>query len=243
MKTNRLLFALVLISLMLTACGSRARVGALQSESQSVELGAASSVRVEIELGAGDLEMTGEAEKLLEADFNYNVARLKPELEYTDGTLVLRQPDVRGLPVLRDITDYRNEWDLRLNDDVPIDLHVDMGAGNSDLQLAGLSLTRLEVSLGAGISTIDLSGDWVRDLDVTIDTGAADITVRLPADVGVRVEVEDGPHMIEAPDLKQNGDVYTNAAYGVSEVTLHVDMESGIGRINLEVEETAAASD
>jgi hypothetical protein len=242
MKTNQLLIAIGLIAAMLLAsCGSQARVGALQTESQSVELGDAQSVRVEINFGAGDLKLTAGAEKLLEADFAYNVAKLKPVVEYTDGTLVVRQPDISGLPDLRDITDYRNEWGLRLYDKVPMDLSVDMGAGTSDLQLAGLSLTRLDVSLGAGEYTLDLSGDWARDLDVTIDAGAADINVRLPRDVGARVKVESGPHTIEATGLTQDGDVYTNAAYGLSDVTLRVDLEAGIGQINLVVEEAEKA--
>ena len=94
MKTNRILISLVLLgALLLSGCSSRARVGALRTESQSVELGDAKSVRVEVNLGAGNLEVAGGAEKLMEADFNYNVARLKPEVEYTDGTLVVRQPD------------------------------------------------------------------------------------------------------------------------------------------------------
>jgi len=235
MKTNHLLIALVLVAaLLLTGCGSGARVGALQSVSQSVELGDAKSVRVEINVGAGDLKVTGGAEKLLEADLTYNVAELKPELEYTDGTLVVRQPNVEGLPVLRGITDYRNEWGLRLYDQVPMDLRVDMGGGVSDLQLASLSLTRLDVILGAGKSTIDLNGDWARDLDATINAGAADVSVRLPRDTGVRVEVDRGPAMIEASGLRQDGDVYTNAAYGVSKMTLHVRIKAGIGRISLE---------
>jgi hypothetical protein len=244
MKPNHLLINLVLFAaLLLAGCSSRARVGALRSESQSVELGDAESVRVKILLGAGDVEVTGGAEKLLEADFTYNVADQKPEVTYKNGTLVVRQPNIDGLPDLRGITDYRNEWGLRLNDQVPMDLFVDMGGGVSNLQLAGLSLTRLDVILGAGISTIDLSGDWVRDLDVTIETGAADITVRLPREVGARVEVESGPHTIETTGLTQDGEVYTNAAYGVSEVTLQVNVEAGIGQINLQVEQAAATPD
>jgi outer membrane murein-binding lipoprotein Lpp len=238
MKTKHLLIALVLLAaLPLVGCSSKARVGTLRTESQSVELGDAKSVRVEIDLGAGNLEVTGGAEKLLEADFTYNVAKLKPEVDYTDGTLVVRQPDVKGLPALRGVTDYRNEWDLRLSDEVPMDLSVDVGGGVSDLQLAGLSLTGLDVSLGAGEVTVDLSGNWVRDLDVTIDAGAANVSVRLPGDVGVRVSVESGPHTIEVTGLTKDGDVYTNAAYGVSEVTLQVALNAGIGRINLVVEE------
>jgi hypothetical protein len=244
MKKNHILITFVLsTALVLANCSSGARVGELQTESQSVELGDAKSVRVEINMGAGNLQVTGGADKLLESDFVYNVAKLKPEVMYADGTLVVEQPDVDGLPVLQGITGFRNEWDLHLFDGVPIDLSVDLGAGTGNLKLGELSLTGLDVSLGAGEYMIDLSGDWARDLDVTMDTGAANISLRLPRDVGVRVEVEFGPSMIEARGLTQDGNVYTNAAYGVSESTLHVDMEAGIGQINLEVEEDQTQGD
>lgn len=244
MKTRYLLMNLGLMAAMLLAsCGSQARVGSLRTESQSVELRDAEAVRVEIAFGAGNLKLTGGAEKLLEAGFTYNVASLKPEVEYTNDTLVIRHPEVRGLPALQGIKDYRNEWNLRLNDELPMDLQVNMGAGTSVLQLAGLPLTKLDVSLGAGESSIDLSGDWARDLNVTIDAGAADITVRLPSEVGTRVVVEAGPHTIEATSLTKDGNAYTNATYGLSEVTLRVNLEAGIGQINLEVEEAAAMHD
>jgi len=239
MKTKHLLINVVLLAaLLLASCSSDdVRVGELRTESKSVELGDAKPVNVEINLGAGDLVVTGGAKKLLEADFTYNVAKLKPEVEFTDGTLVVQHPDVRGYRTLQDIKDLRNEWDLRLNNDVPMNLSLDMGAGTSDLQLAGLSLTGLDIILGAGKSTVDLSGGWRRDLDVTINTGAANITVRLPKDIGVRVEVETAIGTIDAPGLKQDGNVYTNAAYGVSDVTLQINLEAGIGKINLEVKE------
>ena len=77
--------ALVLLgALLLAGCSSRLRVGELKTESQSVELGDAKPVNVEINFGAGDLRVNGGAEKLLEANFTYNVARLKPEVESTD---------------------------------------------------------------------------------------------------------------------------------------------------------------
>ncbi len=239
MKTKHLLIYVVLLAaLLLASCSSAdVRVGELRTESKSVEPGDAKSVRVKMVLGAGDLVVTGGAKKLLEADFTYNVAKLKPEVEFTDGTLVVQHPDVRGYRTLQDIKDFRNEWDLRLNNDVPMNLSLDMGAGTSDLQLAGLSLTGLDIMLGAGKSTVDLSGGWRRDLDVTINTGAANITVRLPRDVGVRVEAVAGVGRIEASGLKQDGNAYTNEAYGTSEVTLRINILTGIGQINLEVVE------
>lgn len=235
------LFAALLLPavLLLAGCAPRARVGAMQTETQSVELGDAGPVRVEVDFGAGELNVAGGSEKLLEAGFNYNVARLKPEVKYTDGTLVIRQPEVRGLPALQNITDYHYEWDLLLNAAVPMDLRVHMGAGTGDLRLAGLSLTGLDVDLGAGEYTIDLSSGWERDLEAAIDSGAADLTLRLPSDVGVRVWVEDGPHTTETSGLMKAENVYTNAAYGVSDVTLEVTLSTGIGWIYLEVVEPA----
>jgi hypothetical protein len=224
------------VVLLIAGCASKPRVGETRTESRSVELGDAEAVRVEIVMGAGELGVTDGAEKLLEADFTYNVAELKPEVAYTGGTLVVKQPEVEGLPALQGITGFRNEWDLRLHDGTPMNLKVDLGAGNSDLKLAGLSLTGLEVSQGAGKSSVDLSGDWASDSRGAIDVGAADLTVRLPKDVGVRVEVEAGVGTINAPGMTKDGNVYTNAAYGVSDVTLQLDIQAGVGRVNLEVE-------
>src|SRR5512142_2497614 len=202
MKTRLVWIAISLLAaLLLASCSSDARVGALQSESKSVELGDAGSAREEVNMGAGDLEVTGGAAKLMEADFKYNVARLKPEVEYTRGTLVVSQPEIEGLPVLRDIGDFRNEWNLRLQKNVPMDLSVEIGGGTSDLRLAGLSLTRLAVKVNAGTSTLDLNGDWTHDLDVTIDASAADMTVLLPKNIGVRVVIDPGAAVIEAPGL------------------------------------------
>lgn len=224
-------------AVLLAGCFSRARVGELRTEAESVELGGADAVRVEIDFGAGDLTVAGGAGQLLEADFAYNVAELKPEVEYDDGTLVVRQPPTDGLPVLQGISDFRNEWDLRLYDDVPMDLRVKVGAGTSDLQLAGLALTGLDVSFGAGEYAVDLSGDWAHDLDVTIEAGATDLRLGLPSEVGVRVDIDDGPHTVEADGLTQSGNSYTNAAYGSAEVTLRVNLDAGPGQIHLEVEE------
>jgi N-terminal domain of toast_rack, DUF2154 len=234
---HSLLLVVIGAAVLLAGCRPSVRVGALRTESQSVDLGEAASVRVEILMGAGELAVSGGAEELMQADFAYNVAELKPEVTYGNDTLTVRQPEGIGLPVLQNIEDFQNEWGLRLNDEVPMDLTVDMGAGSTALQLGGLSLTQLEVTLGACDGTIDLTGDWVQDLDVTIDVGAANINVLLPSDVGVRVEVNAGPTAIQTSGLTQEGSVYVNAAYGVSGVTLHVSLDTGIGQVNLEVVE------
>jgi hypothetical protein len=232
----------------------------LKTESQTVELGGATSVRVEIDMGAGELDVTGGAAELLEADFTYNVAELKPEVDYGGCTLSVRTPDVdEGIGSLWDLDDYRYEWDLRLNDDVPMEMRVNVGAGRTDLKLGSLSLTKVDVNggagtvtldvagasslttlvanVGAGGVTVDLTGDWQNDLDAEINGGAGKITVRLPRGVGVRVDVERGVGKVNASGLRIDGDDYVNDAYGESEVTLEISIKSGVGEINLELGE------
>jgi hypothetical protein len=234
MKTQRILFIFLLVGAMLLAsCNPALSVGALRTESKSVKLGDAKSVRIDINFGAGVLEVTGGAGDLLDADFTYNVAKLKPQVEYADGSLTITQPETTGMPALLGVTNFRNEWGLRLGNEVPMDLSVNMGGGTSNLKLSGLSLSGLDITLGAAQGTIDLSGAWTHNLDVMIDAGASNITVLLPKDVGVHVVVDRGPTMIDAQGLVQDGDVYTNAAYDVSGVTMHIDLITGIGIVSL----------
>jgi hypothetical protein len=230
---RRFVVLLISAAVFLSSCGNQ-EVGELQRESQLVDLENAQSVRAELRMGAGELNLTGGADALLEADFTYNVADWKPEVNYEvsgdEGELNVEQGD--GVRVGGDA---RNEWDLRFNDDVPIDLRVEMGAGESGLDLDSLTLTGLDLTMGAGETTVDLTGDYDRDLNVSIEGGVGEATVRLPGQVGVRVNAEGGLGKINAEDLQREGEAYVNDAYGDSDVTLNVDVRGGVGRIKLEV--------
>ena len=64
--------------------------------------------------------------------------------------------------------DVRNEWGVRLSEDVPVDLTVQMGGGVGNLDLDNLDLTGLNLDVGAGSTRVDLSGDWGRDLNAVV---------------------------------------------------------------------------
>ena len=222
------------------ACGTQRggtqQVGEMQRESQSIQAENAQSVRANLRMGAGELNLTGGADQLMEADFAYNVPDWKPKVNYDVsgdmGELTVRQGDGGGV---RLGGDARNEWDIRFNDEVPTNLSVQMGAGESDLDLDDLTLTGLELEMGAGRTTIDLTGDYERDFVASIQGGVGQATVQLPSEVGVRVEAQGGLGEINAEGLQKEGEAYVNDAYGDSEDTLDVDIQGGVGQINLEV--------
>jgi hypothetical protein len=214
-------------------------VGELQTESQSVKLGDAKTVRAEIHMGAGEMKLAGGARELLEADFSYNVARWKPEVEYsvsgTRGLLTIRQPEGSHGP--KGPRHY--EWDLHFNNKVPLELSVHLGAGKSELSLGSLALTDLRLETGVGETVVDLTGDWKNNLEAHIKGGVGKVSLRLPRDVGVQVRAEKGIGEIRAGELRKTDGAYVNEAYGKSPVTLHINVEAGIGEINLELAETS----
>ncbi len=253
------LLILISLSIVAAACDKGVRVGDLQTRSQTVESGDASSVDVDIQMGAGQLEVSGGANDLLEASYTYNVKELNPQATYAVGRLEVRDSDVReGIRSLFDLDEYRNEWDLRFNESVPMEMNIDLGAGRSNLTLGALALTglnidggagdvnldlngsrllsRLDFTMGAGEVTVDLTGEWQNDLDATLEGGLGKITVKLPSNIGVRIDVETGIGGVNASGLSKDGNIYTNDAYGVSGVTLRIDLEGGIGQINLETD-------
>jgi N-terminal domain of toast_rack, DUF2154 len=222
------------------ACGTQGggtpKVGKMQRESKSVDPKDAQSARAQLEMGAGELNLTGGADKLMEGDFSYNVSDWKPKVGYDvsgeKGELVVKQGSAQGAGLSGDA---RNEWDVRLNDELPTDLVVRLGAGESDLDLDSLTLTGLDLRMGAGKTTVDLTGDYARDLDASIEGGVGQATILLPSEVGVKAKAEGGIGRIDAKGLKKVDGSYVNDAYGESDTNLSVDVKGGVGAINLKV--------
>ena len=234
------LVMLAATALLAGACGSQGgtpKVGKLQRESKSVDPKNAQSVRAQLKLGAGELNLTGGADGVMEGDFSYNVASWKPKVSYdvsgNKGELLVKQGGSRSSALTGKA---RNEWDIRMNDQLPTDLVVRLGAGESDLDLDSLTLTGLDLRMGAGKTTVDLTGDYAQSFDATIQGGVGEAKVLLPSGVGVKAKAQGGLGKIDAGEgLKKVGDSYVNDAYGESDVTLNVNVQGGVGEINLEV--------
>src|SRR5215203_7390575 len=211
-------------------------VGKLQEESKTVDLKKAQTARAQLKMGAGELNVTGGADGLMDGDFSYNVSDWKPKVSYDvngkKGELLVKQGGANSGSL---DGKARNEWDIGLNDEVSTDLVVKMGAGESNLDLDSLTLKGLNLKMGAGKSTVDLTGDYAKSFDASIQGGVGEVTVMLPSGVGVKAKAEGGLGKVNAEGLKRVGDSYVNDAYGESDVTLNVEVQGGIGEINLEV--------
>jgi hypothetical protein len=203
--------------------------GPTQHDFRAIDRDSSETVRVHVKMGAGNLRIGSGTEKLLRADFEYDVPSWKPDVQYSPGVLRISQPETSS-------THFGNnkyEWDLRLNRDVALDLDVNFGAGEAHLDLGSLSLRRVDVHMGVGSLQMDLRGNPKRNYEVSINGGVGEATVRLPSDVGIYAEARGGIGEVSARGLHRDGSTYFNDAYRKSPVTIKLDIHGGVGSIKL----------
>lgn len=231
--------AAVTAGLALVAAAGCVRVelpeGVYESAAEQVPAGDAAELDVSIGMAAGKLVVTGGAEGALDADFDFSRSAWRPVVDYdvTEGAgeLSIRTPDVPSFGLE---SNMRYDWDVQLPSDLPLALTVDMGAGEADLDLRGTMLRDIEVILGAGDATIDLSGEWTDDVTGEINTGAGSLTLKVPADVGVRiVGYQDGLGSYRADGFAQDGDALVNDAWETAEVRFDLVLRRGLGDVTV----------
>lgn len=229
-------------------------------EKKTINKDEATFVNVEVAFWGGKIDISGGARELMDANFEYSELEWKPEVDYRlknkIGNLKVSMPDAEGEINLND--EDLNQWDIRLNNDIPMDLNIKLGGGEGYYDLCNLKMNSLEIKLGggklnidlknsslprldfkavAGEAIIDLSGKWNNDLDADFVCGFGELTLKLPENIGVKVKATGIMGNVEAPGFSKDGSTYTNDAYRKAKITLYIDIFGGIGNVNLELVE------
>ena len=223
------LLALVCAAALLSGCGVTS-TGETRNETVSFDLDDSKTMRVGIRMGGGELKVTSGTAKLMEADFSYNVPEWKPVVEYKAGSgdLTLAQPGYSA-----SFGNSVNTWVVNLNKTVPLGITANLGAGEANLELGGLNLSRVELTIGAGEMNVDLRGEPTRDYSVQIRGGVGETTVQLPKDVAISATATKGIGDISIEGLEQRDGVWVNPDRIGAPVTVRIDVKGGVGQINL----------
>ena len=233
-----LAFVVVLVLLLWHGRGYARRHGFhpdAKHTTQTVDLQGAKSAHAKVAISAGELNVSGDTAHALDADFRFTDSYEEPRVDYhvadAIGEISIAQ---NSHPV--HFGNSRNEWNLRFSKTLPLELRVEMGAGQGNLNFQDVPLTRLDLHVGAGEVNVDLTGDRKTDLTADIEGGVGQANIRLPKRIGVIAQASGGIGSVRTYGLKQEGDSYTNEAYGKSPATIHLKVTGGIGEIVLNQE-------
>jgi hypothetical protein len=232
--------ASILVLALATGC---ARADEVRTERRSVELEGAESVRTDLSMRTGDILVGGGAENLMDATFTYNVPQWKPEVSYRglalQKELTVEQPDVPG-PTFGNV---QNDWEILLNDEVPMNLSVSNSSGDAQLDLGSLSLKSLFLKFSSGDVAAELGREKPLLEEVTIDSSSGDVDVDMTGEysspMGLEVDLGSGDLVMDlSGEWPQNleGDISLSSGTTTltfpTNVNVYVEAETSSGDIN-----------
>lgn len=125
---------------------------------------------------------------------------------------------------------HNPSWNIGLNAAVPMDLGFTLGAGNANLDLTSLQLSKLSVQVAVGQSTITLPSNG--NFSASIDNAIGQTILVIPQNTPVRIEASHGIASYSYPSgYSRQDDVLTSANYSESPQHINVQINQAIGSL------------
>jgi hypothetical protein len=114
-------------------------------------------------------------------------------------------------------------------------IHLKNGVGSIEaVGLGNLNFREFEFQGGVGGANLDFTGEWKQNADIHIEVGVGGVNVRMPREIGVRVEAE--KHFLSGLQLEgfnQKDSIYYSENYESAAFKVSVHVTTGIGGLKI----------
>lgn len=126
------------------------------------------------------------------------------------------------------------EWDLKLNKNIPWDITIESGASNAKIDLREIKLGSLDMDTGAG-NVILFLGDNSGYSNVYLDAGAGNIELIVPESVGIKANFSTGIGKKELGNRKwfAEGDIMISENYASAKTKIDLTVSAGVGKLEI----------
>lgn len=233
---NKKIFWVIIPLLALLSLGCRfsvnlpfteVKTGPLQTEQIQVDLpeDPEGVSNVSFLLGAGELLLNpGAGSYLVEGTISYNVTDFRPEVRLNNGRVSIEQGslDVRGIPSFSN--KIFNTWNLNLAR-VPMNLTIQAGGYQGELELGGLEIRKLEISDGASDVRVSFSDANSGEMEVfRYMTGASNIRMHGLSNANfdeMHFRSGAGNYLLDfSGDLQRDADVQIDSGFSNIKITV-----------------------
>jgi hypothetical protein len=157
-------------------------------------------LRLKVNAGVGDSRLSLSGMKLSQIDFESGVG---------EATISAYEPNAVPCEYIR----------------------LKSGVGRLDaIGLGNLNFRRLEFDGGVGGASLDFTGGWKQNADIRIQVGVGGVTIRMPREIGVKVEAEknflSGLHL---EGFNQHDSFYYSENYNKAAIRASINVITGIG--------------
>jgi hypothetical protein len=206
----------------------------LQTTNISQPLNGVKSARAELSFGAGTSKVyvLSDSSNLIEGQLQtYNSPNFSVSTSNDRATIVLG-PGPMSVPMI--FPSVSEElWNVGLNSSVTYQIDLNVGVGQSTIDLTKLDISGGEMDGGVGTSELYLPGDGKYRLG--INGGVGTIRIYVPSNLAVRAEVNGGLGSFNRlPDMQEVHDnVYETPGFSSAENAVTLIINGGVGSISM----------
>lgn len=190
--------------------------------------------KVEMELGAGDFVLKEDSSDNFFQIVTSNPRNWStPEVEtgFTNGLLSIEVDAKGSIPFGQgEKPNYQMSVGQLV---IPTDFDVKMGAGKFISNFESLDVRQFDMDLGAGEAKVEFTSDSLPD-EMDIDVGAGKLEIKLPQNIGFKIDYEIGlgDMQIDSAKLRGRG-VYQTDNYSFAEEKTEMSISLGVGSVEI----------
>lgn len=128
-------------------------------------------------------------------------------------------------------SNIKNNWQLKLNNQIIYDLSVETGAIDIDCNLSDFKVKKLYIE--SGVSNINLVLPQYNS-KIIIDTGVSNINIAIPKNVGATVNIDSGIAVKNLNDFIKRSGAYISHNYNESEFKTEIEINCGVSDIDID---------
>jgi hypothetical protein len=114
-------------------------------------------------------------------------------------------------------------------------LDVDVGAASFEARnLANANVPAMRIHGGVGGVELDFGGQWSQDVSVEVDLALGKLTLHVPRDVGLRVEIQKFLATFDQQGLQKRGDAYYSENWDRAKYHLRLHAQTTFGGIEID---------
>lgn len=114
-------------------------------------------------------------------------------------------------------------------------LEIQVGAASFEgRNLANANTQTVRVNGGVGNVELGFAGEWRQDMSLDVDVALGKVTLHVPEDVGVRVEVQKFLASFDSGDLRKRGGAYFSNNFDSAKFKLRIRASTTFGGIQID---------
>lgn len=184
--------------------------------------------------GAGEFKLTGDTDKLFEADTRSSVAAFVANIRNNRNANTAQidfKMENNNVKLKRG--NLENEVEITLNDTPLWNIDLGVGAGKADFDLSNHKVKSLKVSTGVADLNVRL-GSKLTQSEVKIESGVASVTVEVPESAGCEVRLDGALNVKDLDDLEKVKDgLYRSPNFDQASHRILIQYEAGLSQVKI----------